>query len=253
MPIHDKSKGYQSGAAVYVAGRPGYPPDAVTWLREVLEIGPGRKVLEIGAGTGKFVPILQQTGCEIVALEPIAEMRKQLVRSFSYVSALAGLADAIPLPEASVDAVVCAQAFHWFATPAAVTEIRRVLVPGGVLGLIWNGRDERVPWVAALSDITNRYEGDTPRYRTGAWRHALPAPGLALIDERHVRSSHVGTAEDVVVKRTLSVSFIAALPDNERAEVEREVRKLIAQTPELADGKPVSFPYETSMYAYRRK
>ncbi|WP_292959910.1 class I SAM-dependent methyltransferase [Novosphingobium sp. UBA1939] len=252
MPIHDKSKGYHSGAMAYVAGRPGYPPEAVTWLREVLDLGPGRKALEVGAGTGKFIPILQQTGCRIIALEPIPEMREQLVRTHPDVLTLAGLADAIPLPDASVHAVVCAQAFHWFATPAAVAEMRRVLVPGGVLGLIWNGRDEDVPWVAALSEITNRREGDTPRYRTGTWRHAFPAPGLAPIGERHVRNSHVGTAEDVVLKRTLSVSFIAALPSGERSKVEREVRRLIARTPELADGKVVAFPYETSMYAYRR-
>jgi len=252
MPIHHRSKGYHGGAAAYVAGRPGYPPEAGTWLSEVLRLGPGRKALEVGAGTGKFIPTLRQTGCGIIALEPIAEMREQLVHAFPDVTALAGSADAIPLPDASVDAVVCAQAFHWFATRQAVAEMRRVLVPGGVLGLIWNGRDEDVPWVAALSDITNRYEGDTPRYRTGAWRHAFPAPGLAFIGERHVRNSHVGTAEDVVLKRTLSVSFVAGLPADERAEVEREVRALIARTPELAGGKQVAFPYMTSMHAYRR-
>lgn len=252
MPIHDKSKGYHMGAADYVAGRPGYPPEAVTWLREVLGLSAGRKALEVGAGTGKFVPTLRETGCEILALEPIAEMRAQLVRAYPDVVALAGTADSIPLPDASVDAVVCAQAFHWFATPQAVAEMRRVLVPGGVLGLIWNGRDEDVRWVAALSEITNAREGDTPRYRTGAWRDAFPAPGMAFIGERHVRNLHVGTAEQVVVKRTLSVSFVAGLPADERAEVEREVRGLIARTPELASGRDVAFPYQTSMYAYRR-
>lgn len=252
MPIHHKSKGYHSGAADYVAGRPGYPPEAETWLREVLGLRPGRKALEVGAGTGKFIPTLQKTGSDIIALEPIAEMRAQLVRSWPDVTALAGSADAIPLPDASVDAVICAQAFHWFATPAAVAEMRRVLVPGGVLGLIWNGRDESVPWVKALSDITNRYEGDTPRYRTGGWRSVFPTPGLEFIGERHVRNSHVGTVEEVIVKRTLSVSFIAGLPDDKRGEAEREVRKLAARTPELAKGERITFPYETGMYAYRR-
>lgn len=252
MPIHHQSKGYHSGATDYAAGRPGYPREAAMWLREVLRLGPDRKALEVGAGTGKFIPTLQKTGCEIIALEPIAEMREQLAHAFPRVKALAGSADGIPLPDASVDAVVCAQAFHWFATPEAVAEMRRVLVPGGVLGLIWNGRDEDVPWVAALSDITNRYEGDTPRYRTGAWRNVFPAPGLAFIGERHVRNSHAGTAANVVLKRTLSVSFIAGLPADERAEVERDVRNLIGQTPALANGNRVAFPYQTSMYAYRR-
>ncbi|MEZ5865533.1 MAG: class I SAM-dependent methyltransferase [Geminicoccaceae bacterium] len=252
MKIHHKSKGYHAGAADYVAGRPGYPPEAVDWLREVLGLAAGRKALEVGAGTGKFIPTLQQTGCAIMALEPIAEMREQLVRAFPDVRALAGTADSIPLPDSAVDAVVCAQAFHWFATPEAVAEMRRVLVPGGVLGLIWNVRDEDVAWVAALSAITDRREGDTPRYRTGAWRAAFPAPGLAFIGERQVRNAHVGSAADVVLKRTLSVSFIAGLPADERAEVEREVRALISRTPELAGDKDVAFPYRTSMYAYRK-
>jgi len=252
MQIHEKSKGYHEGAGDYVAGRPGYPPEAVAWLRQVLGVGPGSKVLEVGGGTGKFIPTLKECGGEIIALEPIDEMREQLVRAHPDVEALPGTATAIPLPDCSVDAVVCAQAFHWFATPEAVTEMRRVLVPRRTLGLIWNGRDESVPWVAALSRITDRYEGDTPRYLTGAWRSAFPAPGLDFIDERHVRNDHVGKPEQVVLKRALSISFIAGLPADRRRAVEQEVRAFIAETPELAHGGEVVFPYETSMYAYRK-
>jgi SAM-dependent methyltransferase len=151
-----------------------------------------------------------------------------------------------------MDAVVCAQAFHWFATSAALEEMRRVLVPGGMLGLIWNGRDERVAWVAALSDITDRWEGDAPRYRTGEWRRVFPAPGFQFVGERHARNAHVGPPEQVVLGRTLSVSFIAALPPEQQQEVERQVRALIARTPELAGRPEVAFPYETSMFAYRK-
>jgi len=251
MSVHEKSQGYHSGAHDYVAGRPGYPPEATEWLCNVLGAAPGKKIVEIGAGTGKFIPTLQEVGRTIIAVEPIAEMLKQLVHSFPDVTALAGSADAIPLPDASVDAVVCAQAFHWFATLEAVAEMRRVLVPGGTLGLIWNGRDESVPWVAALSQITNRREGDTPRYRTGAWRKAFPAPGFEFIGDRHVRNHHIGSAEHVILKRTMSVSFIARLAEIERHAVEREVRDLIDRTPELGGGREVAFPYETSMFAYR--
>ena len=251
MAIHKSTKGYEGGAGDYVAGRPGYPPEAAAWLVDVLKVGPGSRTLEVGAGTGKFLPLLLGCGGEIVAVEPVAAMREQLTAGFPQVEALAGTAEAIPLPDASVDAVVCAQAFHWFATAAAVAEMRRVLKPGGVLGLIWNVRDESVPWVAELSTITDPWEGDTPRYRTGAWRSAFPAPGFEFIGERHARNDHVGGAEQVVVKRTTSVSFIAALPQAQREAVERQVRALIARTPELA-GDQVAFPYETAMFAYRR-
>lgn len=252
MSVHESSRGYETGAGVYVEGRPGYPLEAGAWLREVVGVGPGRRTLEVGAGTGKFMPLLQACGGDLVAVEPIAAMREELTRAYPAVEVLAGSADAIPLPDASVDAVVCAQAFHWFATAAAVQEMRRVLAPGGVLGLIWNGRDESVPWVAALSDITNAYEGDTPRYRTGAWRQAFPAPGFAILGECHAHNAHIGGPEQVLVKRTLSVSFIAALPPDQRQAVERDVRALIARTPELANRSEIAFPYETSMFAWRK-
>lgn len=252
MPLHEATKGYETGATAYVSGRPGYPPEALAWLREVLGAGPGRRTLEVGAGTGKFTRLLQDCGGPVVAVEPVAAMRDQLRRACPAVEVLSGNAEAIPMPDASVDAVVCAQAFHWFATAAAVREMRRVLVTGGRLGLIWNVRDEGIPWVAALSAITDPYEAGAPRYRTGAWRRVFPAPGFDLIDERYARNAHVGSPEDVIVKRTLSVSFIAALPPAQQDEVARAVRALIARTPDLADRAEVAFPYETAMWAYRK-
>ncbi|MBP2309800.1 methyltransferase domain-containing protein [Azospirillum melinis] len=252
MSVHHSSSGYETGAKAYVKGRPSYPAEAAVWLREVLGVGPGRKVLEVGAGTGKFIAVLKQCGGEITAVEPVAGMREQLVPAFPDVTVLAGNAESIPLPDGSVDAVVCAQAFHWFATAAALQEMRRVLKPGGRLGLIWNVRDERTSWVAALTAITAPREGDTPRYRTGDWRRVFPAPGFEAIDERHVPHAHVGSPDDVIVKRTMSVSFIAALPPEQQAEVERDVRALIAGTPELAGRAEIAFPYDTVMFAYRK-
>ena len=253
MSVHDSAaKGYAVAADTYVRGRPDYPPEASQWLREVVGLSEGKAVLDLGAGTGKFLPLLRATGARLLALEPVEAMRVRLAQANGDVQVLAGTADSIPLLDASLDAVVCAQAFHWFATPEALAEIRRVLVPGGVLGLIWNVRDETVPWVAALSAITDPFEGSTPRYRSGAWRHAFPAEGFAPLDERYARHSHVGQPEQVIVGRTLSVSFIAALPAEQQDEAAHRVRALIAATPELAGRPEVVFPYETAMFAYRR-
>ncbi|BAI73551.1 methyltransferase (plasmid) [Azospirillum sp. B510] len=252
MPVHHSSRGYETAAATYVKGRPGYPAEATTWLREDLGVGPGRKVLEVGAGTGKFTAVLERCGGEIVAVEPVAGMRDQLVPAFPGITVLAGNAEAIPLPDGSVDAVVCAQSFHWFATAEALREMRRVLAPGGRLGLIWNVRDESVPWMAELTAITDPWEGGTPRYRTGDWRRVFPAPGFEAIGEHHVRHAHVGSPDDVIVRRTMSVSFIAALPAEQQAEVERQVRALIAGTPDLAGRAEIAFPYETVMVAFRK-
>lgn len=253
MTIHPQaSKGFSAGAAAYASGRPGYPPEAVAWLREDVGLGPGSTVLDCGSGTGKFVPRLMETGAKVIALEPVAAMREQLARTNPGVEVLAGTAERIPLPDGSLDAIVCAQAFHWFATVETLTEFRRVLVPGGRLGLIWNGRDPSVPWAAELSDLVEGQKTDEPRYLSGDWRQLFPAEGFDKIGERTARHLHVGDPDRVIVERNLSVSFIAALPEAERAEVEREIRALIARTPELAGRDEVAVPYETRMFAYRK-
>lgn len=253
MDVHKSAAvGFAAAAEIYARGRPDYPFETIQWLRETLRLGPGKRVLEVGAGTGKFIPVLRQTGADLVALEPVEAMRQQLAAAQGDVELLAGTADAIPLPDGSVDAVVCAQAFHWFATPACVASFRRVLAPGGMLGLIWNVRDEAVPWVAALSAITDPLEGDTPRYRTGAWRRAFPAEGFEFAGEYRVAHAHHGRPQDVILGRTLSVSFVAAQPETVRQQIRAEINQLITRTPSLAGHDEVDFPYETMMFSYQK-
>lgn len=253
MDIHKSAAvGFAAAAEIYARGRPDYPSETIQWLRETLRLGPGKKVLEVGAGTGKFIPVLRQTGADLVALEPVEAMRQQLAAAQGDVELLAGTADAIPLPDGSVDAVVCAQAFHWFATPACVASFRRVLAPGGMLGLIWNVRDQTVPWVAALSQIIAPLEGDTPRYHSGAWRQVFPAEGFSFVSERCAAYVHRGRPADVIINRILSVSFIAAQPEEGRLRVAAQLKALIDQTPDLAGHEEVAFPYETRMFTYQK-
>ncbi|HTH97477.1 MAG TPA: class I SAM-dependent methyltransferase [Stellaceae bacterium] len=249
---HAAAEGYATTAGAFARGRPGYPPETSDWLRDVIALGPGKTVLEVGAGTGKFLPLLLATGAEVTALEPVGAMHAEMARRFPEIKTLRGTADRIGLPDASVDAVVCAQAFHWFATPEAVAEMRRVLRPGGVLGMIWNGRDEGVPWVAAMGAIIDPHESDAPRYQTGKWRQVFPAPGFTALDERHARNLHTGSPDDVILGRTLSISFIAVLPPERRAEIERQLRTLIEQRPELVGRAEISLPYDTLMVAVRK-
>ncbi|TGD99832.1 class I SAM-dependent methyltransferase [Methylobacterium nonmethylotrophicum] len=244
--------GFSAGAETYASGRPDYPAALTAWLRDGLRLGPGRSAADLGAGTGKFTALLAATGAAVAAIEPVEAMRARLAASLPGVTALAGSAEAMPLPDASLDAIVCAQAFHWFATPAALAEIRRVLKVGGRLGLVWNVRDEATPWVRALTAIMNAHEGDAPRYHTGAWRTVFPAPGFGPLHEAAFPHGHTGTSEQVILDRTLSVSFIAALPEAERARVTQEVRYLIARTPDLAGRAEVTFPYRTHAYRCER-
>lgn len=246
------AKGYAQGAAAYVEGRPDYPPAIDGWLRATLDLGPGRRVVDLGAGTGKFTPCLTATGAQVIAVEPVAAMRAELALRLPEVEARVGTAEAMPLPDASVDAVVCAQSFHWFANARALGEIARVIRPGGRLGLVWNVRDDAVPWVGAFAGILNAHEGNAPRYKDGRWRGLFPADGFGPLEERRFPHSHRGSAEQVLVARALSTSFIAALPAETRAEVESQVRALVSRTPQLTGRAEITVPYETCAYACRR-
>lgn len=109
---HAAAEGYASLANTYTRGRPDYPPEVAGWLRDQLGLEAGKTVVDLGAGTGKFTPRLIETGAHVIAVEPVAGMLEKLAASFPQVDARPGTADAIPLPDASVDAIVCAQSFH---------------------------------------------------------------------------------------------------------------------------------------------
>jgi SAM-dependent methyltransferase len=241
--------GFEAGAETYARGRPDYPAEIDGWLNKTLHLGPRRTALDLGAGTGKFTGRLLATGASVIAVEPVDAMRARLARDWPQVTALKGTAESIPLPDASADAVVCAQAFHWFATTAALAEIRRVLQPGGMLGLVWNTANLAVDWVAQFRGMINEYQGDAPQFASGAWKRAFPAAGFGPLMESRFSHEHVGGAETVIVDRLLSVSFVASLPAAEREALAERVRAAIAARPELAGKPEVRFPYETFAYA----
>jgi SAM-dependent methyltransferase len=244
--------GFDRGADTYVRGRPDFPPAAAAWLRDDLALRPGNTAIELGAGTGKFTRLLVETGANVIAVEPSVAMLERLSRELRDVTVVRGKAQAIPLADASAHAVICAQAFHWFASAASLAEIHRVLRPGGVLGLIWNVRDESVAWVRKLTDIMAPHEGDAPRYYHGEWRRVFPAPGFGPLQERAFPHEHVGPPERVIVDRVGSVSFIAALDETVRLKVLDEVRALIGSTASLAGRPEVQVPYRTRSYWCRR-
>jgi SAM-dependent methyltransferase len=244
--------GFACGAEVYARGRPDYPPQARVWLQNELELAPGKVVLDLGAGTGKFTRVLLATGASVIAIDPVPQMLEQLTHTAPEAEALLGDAEHIPLPEAAVDAVVCAQSFHWFATRSALAQIRRVLRPGGVLGLIWNVRDASVDWVARLTALLMPYEGDAPRYDRGEWRSVFRVPGFGPLLEQRFAYGHVGSPQQVILDRVSSISFVAALGPEPRTRLMERVRRLIEETPSLAGRQEVTFPYVTSAYRSER-
>ncbi|AOY94387.1 SAM-dependent methyltransferase [Cupriavidus sp. USMAA2-4] len=249
---HAAAQGFASQADTYARGRPDYPAALDGWLRTQLGLGPGKTVADVGAGTGKFSRLLARTGAHVIAVEPVAAMRAQLVAAVPSAEAREGTAEALPLADASVDAVVCAQAFHWFANPAAVAEFRRVLRPGGKLGLVWNVRDEAVDWVARLTAIMTPHEGDAPRFYKGDWKRVFPAEGFGPLELSSLPYEHVGPPQQVIVDRVMSVSFIASLPPAGQDAVRAQLEAVIATSPELAGRETVAFPYRTEAYCCTR-
>jgi SAM-dependent methyltransferase len=247
--MHEAAKGFAKEALAYARGRPEYPVALDQWLRDALQLDEERTVVDLGAGTGKFTRRLLATGANIIAVDPVSEMLAQLTRILPAVAARSGTAENIPVNDGAVDAVVCAQSFHWFASKTALAEIRRVLKPGGHLGLIWNVRNESVDWCAAMTAIMAPYEGDAPRYRSGAWRKVFPAEGFGPLQEERFRNGHTGHPEQVIVERILSTGFIAALPRPQQLIVAARLRDLIAMTPALNRREEVTVPYQTVVFS----
>lgn len=246
-------KGFGGAAAVYARGRPEYPQELLNWLRQKLKIGRGKIAIDLGAGTGKFTKLLLQTEAEVIAVEPVDAMRAELAAGLPGIRAVAGSAHSVTLSDAAADALICAQAFHWFATELALEEIYRVLKPGGELGLVWNVRDDSVDWVAAITEIITPYEGEAPRYSKGDWRHAFTNRFFSDLEESCFAYEHIGPPARVILDRSLSVSFIAALPDDEKSLVRERLNELISTHPAIKGRQIISFPYVTHAYRCGRK
>jgi SAM-dependent methyltransferase len=227
----DRSLSFGAEAAAYERGRPSYPPEAIDWM---LPCGV-RDVLDLGAGTGKLTTRLVERGLDVVAVDPIPEMLEVLRKSLPDTPALLGTAEEIPLEDNSVDAVLVAQAWHWFDPARAIPEVARVLRPGGRLGLVWNTRDERLGWVRELGRIIGR-DGDPLEKKT-----TLPPPFAGL--QRHQVEWTNYLTPQALIDLVASRSYCITSP----AEVRTQTldRELLATHPALANTNGLALPYIT--------
>jgi SAM-dependent methyltransferase len=243
VSVHEVAAGGFRSADAYERARPEYPRAAVDALLGELSLRAGTIVVDLGAGTGKLTRALVETDSRLVAVEPLVGMRAELARAVPGVAVVGGVAEAIPLRARVAGAVVAAQAFHWFSSDEALAEIHRVLRPGGGLGLVWNELVWSVPWVAELGAILDPLAASVPRFRTGGWRECLDrSPLFSSLQERRFPFSR-RLDRPSVVDWVGTNSFVAALPEEERAGVLARVAALVGAQPE-----PVEVPYETCVY-----
>lgn len=228
-----RARSFGAAADVYERSRPSYPDDAVDWL---LPEG-ARAVLDLGAGTGKLTRALAERGLEVIAVEPLDEMRAKLAAALPDVNALAGTAEAIPVPDASVDVITVAQAWHWVDVERATAEAARVLRPGGFLSLIWNRRDERVDWVERLSRVMG--SGDAEIIELEGIKIGPPfGPTQSFVTDWS-RFMDV----DLLLEMAASRSYIITATPRRRRAILDGIRDLVAQEPTLGD--EFDFPYRT--------
>jgi SAM-dependent methyltransferase len=240
--------GFGRAARSYERSRPDYPAEAIDRLIQELEIDRRCAVLDLGAGTGKLTRMLVQTGATITALEPVEPMWRALADGVPEARTLGATAEAIPAADASFDAVVCGQAFHWFDGHRALAEVHRVLRPHGRFALLWNLRDESVGWVRRMTEIIDRHQGDTPNERTGEWRRAFSATDLfgTLNQLRFTHRQMLDRAG--LVERVASISYVASLPEEERREVLEGIEELADTHPDLTGRDRFDLPYVTDLY-----
>lgn len=229
MALHPLAERFSDVAGAYERGRPDYAPAVVGAITAELSIPAGAPLLDLAAGTGKLTRALLTAGLDVVAVEPQAALREILAASVGGERVREGLAEAIPLPDASVAAVTVADAFHWFDHTAALTEIRRVLAPGGGLAVIstapdWNGAS----WAHEVGTLISELRPEHPHFDGPPWQDAVIAAG-EWTAPREVR---VTTSQPALRERfadyLTSMSWVAALPQQRREGMLAQIEALIS-------------------------
>jgi SAM-dependent methyltransferase len=224
--VTDPARSFDLAAEEYERTRPDYPAAVL----EGLPVPAGATVLDLGAGTGKLTRLLVRRYSRVIAVEPLDGMRAILENVVPQAESLAGRAEQIPLADASVDAVFAAQAFHWFATDEALTEIARVLRRGGVFCLVWNSPDESRAWplpqryTDCLDELrAERSVGDDPPFGEVIGRGPFGELNEFVVPHDQVLD------RQGLLDNARSVSWIASRPSDDQKRAMRRLGRLLPQ------------------------
>ena len=248
--MSDSTQRFSSRVENYVKYRPGYPDAVIELLREECGLTPRAMVADIGSGTGISSRLFLRNGNAVFGVEPNAKMRaagEEFLREFPNFHSMDGKADATGLPEASIDLIVAAQAFHWFDPVATRGEWERILKPNGYAVLLWNARRETTtPFLAAYDELLVRYATDYSSINhkriddKAAGAFFAPCPfGFRSIDSEQVFDY------EGLEGRLLSSSYTPEETDPRYAPLLQGLREIFDVYQE--DGR-VSFEYDTTVY-----
>jgi ubiquinone/menaquinone biosynthesis C-methylase UbiE len=250
MAVHRvAAKGFGRAALAYERARPGYPKTALDFVAREFDLGRGKLVVDVGAGTGKLTRSLLGYGAEVVAVEPVASMRRVFRRVLPRVRLLPGTAEKLPFPDRSVDLIVAGQAFHWFEARKALQEFARVLRPGGGIALLWNYRGTSAMWVVSVWKEVGKYPAKVPGYRKEHHSLTFRKSGrFTRLRHRVFRGLRVRQTPEQVLDRIASISWIAALPRDERQRILRRAEEVLRTHPGTRGRSQLRTPYETDVY-----
>jgi len=238
------AKSFLDAGEDYDRFRPGFPDAAA----DLIVPAPVGVALDLGAGTGKFTERLVGRADRLIAVEPSAQMLAVLRTKLPAVEAHIGTAEEIPVPDATVDVVTVAQAFHWFDREPACAQIRRVLIDGGVLGLLWNRADPTCTWDRACSRVAHPWLSDEMPVSNSA-QDLLP--GFTEPEHREIPWRERVSRGDYLA-RWLTVSTFLAASDDERARMVAEVERILDTDPATAGRDEFDLPQITDVYVYQR-
>jgi ubiquinone/menaquinone biosynthesis C-methylase UbiE len=245
------AQGFEQAATVYEQARPTYPNEVIDLIKS-LHNKPDT-IIDLGAGTGKLTRLLGPIGArEIIAIEPVLAMREKLKNIPIITKIIDGTAEHIPFEDNTIDIIICAQAFHWFANHRALAEINRVLKPNGFLILIWNSPDDSGnEWAENIKKYIESFKPhDTLSSEKLEWKNAFDNQNF-FSSEQHKQFTHKQrVTRDLVMNLILSISFVAALPAEEKTKLIDEVRKMLDNTEEIRDVQEFDERLFTDVYWY---
>lgn len=235
----ERSRNFGSIAELYERVRPGYPAEAVDWL-----LGAQQRVADVGTGTGKLTDALLAAGHEVTAIDPDPGMLAVLAAKHPGVPTVAGTAEQLPFDDASFDAVTFGQSWHWVDPPRGSAEVARILKPGGTLGLFWNIRDAREPWIAELADILDHRSADELMLTAGGPIVTEPVEFATSATFDWVSTIDVDTLVDLAATH----GFVLTASEEERHAMLDGVRALGTRV--AGDDGLLRLPYRLHVYRF---